>query len=241
MKTLRHALISSLVAALVMGLSVAAVAQEESVRPGINKSYENADIEQSVKRFEGDGREIFQHREEIVEACDLKPGMNVADVGAGTGLFTRLFAPKVLAAGSAAGSAGGTVYAVDITEKFIAHIKATCAEQKIENVETVLCTSKSTKLEPRSVDLVFTCDTYHHFEFPYKTLASIRRALRRGGRLIVVDFKKEDAERPDWVNKHVRANKKTVIEEVTKAGFKLIDEPELMKGQYMLRFEKVKR
>jgi len=234
MKTLRHALFLSLVSSLVIGLSVAATAQEESVRPGINESYESAEIEKTVERFEGEGREIFQNREKIVEACDLKPGMDVADVGAGTGLFTRLIAPKLLPE--------GTLFAVDITEKFIAHIKTTCAEQKIENVETVLCTLTSTKLEPKSVDLVFTSDTYHHFEFPYKTLASIRQALRHGGRLIVIDFKKEDAARPDWVNDHVRANKKTVIEEVTKAGFKLIDEPELeMKGQYMLRFEKARR
>ena len=234
MKTLRHTLVLSLLSALLFGLSVAAVAQEESVRPGINKSYENAEVDKAVERFEGEGREIFQHRKAIVEACGLKPGMDVADVGAGTGLFTRLFATEVLPE--------GTVFAVDITKPFLAHIKTTCAERKIENVETVLCTPTSTKLEPKSVDLVFTCDTYHHFEFPYKTLASIRRALRRGGRLIVIDFKKEDAARPDWVNKHVRANKKTVIEEVTKAGFKLIDEPELeMKGQYMLRFEKVRR
>jgi len=234
MKTLRPALFLPIALCLILSLSVAAVAQEESVRPGINASYQDADIEQSVQRFESEGREIFQQREAIVEACDLKSGMDVADVGAGTGLFTRLIAPKV--------GPDGTVYAVDITEKFLEHIKKTCTEGKIENVETVICTPTSTELKPRSVDLVFTSDTYHHFEFPYKTLASIRRALRRGGRLIVIDFKKEDAERPDWVNDHVRANKQTVIKEITSAGFKLIDEPETqMKGQYMLRFEKVRR
>jgi len=233
MKMFRYALVLSLLSSFLVGMSVV-VAQETSVRPGINKSYQNPKVDGAVKRFESQGREIFQHREAIVEACELKPGMDVADVGAGSGLFTRLFAPKVLPE--------GTVFAVDIAEPFLEHIKKTCADQKVENVETVLCTPTSTKLKPKSVDLVFTCDTYHHFEFPYKTLASIRRALRPGGRLIVIDFKKEDAERPDWVNNHVRANKKTVIEEVTKAGFKLIDEPDLeMKGQYVLRFEKVKR
>jgi len=89
MKTLRPALFLPLVLNLVLGLSLAAVAQEQSVRPGINKSYEDADVEQSVQRFESESREIFQQRDAIVAACDLKPGIDVADVGAGTGYCSR--------------------------------------------------------------------------------------------------------------------------------------------------------
>ncbi len=205
-------------------------AQEESVRPGINSSYEQRSIEQSVEIFEGESREIFRFREKIVDVCGLKSSMVVADIGAGTGLFTRLFAPKV--------ADGGKVYAVDITRKFVAHIEKTCKDNQIDNVECVVCTPTSTELPSNSIDLAFTCDVYHHFEYPVKTLASIRNALRDDGRLIVIDFEKEEGLSPEWVMGHVRADKQTVIKEVTDAGFELVDEVDLMKGQYVLRFEK---
>ncbi|HUT13100.1 MAG TPA: methyltransferase domain-containing protein [Thermoguttaceae bacterium] len=218
---------------LILPAAPAAVfAQEESVRPGINKPYDTVNVEQKVKQFEDGTREVVQKLDAILDACELKPGMTVADVGAGTGVFTRPFAARV--------APEGKVFAVDITQKFLDHVARTCQEQKIENVECVLCTAASTELPPQSIDLAFTCDTYHHFEYPMKTLASIHQALRPGGRLIVIDFKKEEGANPKWVADHVRADKKTVIEEATQAGFKLIDAPDLMKGQHLLRFEKVK-
>ncbi len=209
----------------------AAMAQDESVRPGINKSYENLTGEDAIKRFESEGRDIFKHRKEIVAACELKPGTAVADVGAGSGLFTRLFAPEV--------GPQGKVYAVDITSQFVEHIARTCKEAGVKNVVGVVCTEKSTKLDAASVDVVFNCDTYHHFEYPVQTLASIHQALKPGGRLILIDFEKIEGVSPKWVIGHVRADKQTVTAEVTKAGFKLLDEVKLMDTQYMLRFEKV--
>lgn len=221
-----------LILALILSSPVmpAGRAQQESVKPGINKSYETTNADQAVKRFETESREIFKNRVKIVDMCGLKPGMVVADIGAGTGLFTRLMAPKV--------GAEGKVFAVDITKHFLEHIAETCKEQKIENVQTVLCTPTSTELPADSVDLVFICDVYHHFEFPYKSLASIHQAMHGDGRLILIDFKRKEGTNAKWVMNHVRAGKKTVIEEVTKAGFKLVDEPQMMKGQYVLRFVK---
>jgi len=216
---------------LVLMSAAAVVAQEKSVKPGINKKYEDANVEGSVKQFEGKNREIVQNLDKIVEACQLKPGMNVADVGAGTGLLSRPFAEKV--------RPEGKVYAVDISEKFLRHIEKTCKEKGINNVAGVLGKPTSTELEPKSVDLVFTCDTYHHFEYPFKMLASIHKSLRSGGRLIIIDFVKKEGVSPKWVMGHVRADKDMVIKEATEAGFKFIDEVEMMKSQYVVRFEKV--
>ena len=84
------------------------------------------------------------------------------------------------------------------------------------------------------------CDTYHHFEYPYKMLDSMYKALRPGGRLVIVEFEKEEGVSPEWVMGHVRADKKTTIEEFTRAGFTRIDELDLFKEQYLLRFEKPK-
>jgi len=225
MKTLRTVL-SLLLLAMTPCLLVA---QEQSVKPGINKSYEKADLQQKVKQFENENRDVVRHLDAIVDACQLKPGMDVADIGAGTGLFTRPFAPKV--------GPKGTIYAVDITEKFLEHVEQTCKEEELANVKCVLCTPESTELPPDSIDLAFTCNTYHHFEYPFKTLASIHRALRDGGRLIIVDFeRKEDG--PKWILGHVRADKETVVKEATDAGFKFDDEVDLMKTQYLIRFTK---
>jgi len=209
----------------------AAAAQEKSVKPGINKHYGAVAVENKVKQFENEQRDVVKRLDEIIDFCELKPGMDVADVGAGTGLFTRPFAAKV--------APGGKVFAVDVTEKFLDHVEESCRKQNIDNVVCVLCTQESTELATASVDRVFICDTYHHMEYPYKVLESIHRAMRGGGRLIIVDFKKEEGVSPNWVKGHVRADKKTVIDEVTNAGFKFLDEAGLMKIQYVIRFEKV--
>src|SRR5438034_439601 len=92
-----------------------AAAQEKSVRPGINKAFGYPDIKDFLKKFEGESREISTRRKEIVAACKLKPRMDVADIGAGTGLFTRLFAQVV--------GPQGRVYAVDIAPAFLRHIE----------------------------------------------------------------------------------------------------------------------
>ena len=102
-------------------------AQEKSVKPGINKSFENPNVDDFVSRFERDGREAYDHREEIVAALGLKSGMAVADVGAGTGLFTRLFAPRV--------GEQGKVYAVDISDEFVAHVTRLSKEQQQKMAE----------------------------------------------------------------------------------------------------------
>src|SRR5437764_13515095 len=162
---------------IVIGL---ATAQDKSVRPDINKPFENPDVEEYIGQLESESREIFAQRKEILARCKVRSGMAVADVGAGTGLFTRLFADAV--------GPRGKVYAVDIAANVIEHIEKTCKEAGRNNVVGIVCTPTSTKLPPASVDLVFVCDTYHHFEFPFKTLASIHEALRPGGQLVLVDF-----------------------------------------------------
>lgn len=205
-------------------------AQETSLKPGINESFKNPDVEKRVKQFEGEGREISQKRNEIVEACQLKPGMDVADIGAGTGLFTRLFAKQV--------GPEGTVYAVDISDKFVDHILKTCEEEKLKNVKGIVCAQDSTKLPADSVDLAFICDTYHHFEFPFKTMATVHKALRPGGRLVVIDFKKIPGVSRDWILGHVRCDQKETTKEIEDAGFELVDTPDFMKEQYVLRFKK---
>jgi ubiquinone/menaquinone biosynthesis C-methylase UbiE len=151
--------------------------------------------------------------------------MIVADVGAGSGLFTRRFAAAV--------GPGGKVFAVDIDKRCVDHINQTCREQGIANVVGVVGKADSTELAAESVDLVFVCDSYHHFDRPTKMLASIHRALKPGGRLVLIDFTKEGK-----MKDHVRADKKTLVNDLAAAGFKLVDALDFLPDQYVLRLEK---
>jgi len=208
-----------------------ATSQEKSVRPGINKPFENPDIKEFAGKFEVESREIFAKRQDIVTACKLKPGMIVADIGAGTGLFTRLFAKEV--------GPSGKVFAVDIASNFIDHIEKTCKEQGLKNVVGVVCKQDSVELPANSIDLAFICDTYHHFEFPFKTMTSVHRALRPGGQLVLVDFRRIKGQSSEWVLNHVRAGQEVVTKEIRAVGFKQIEEEaKLLKENYFVRFEK---
>jgi len=209
-----------------------AFAQDKSVRPGINESFQNPNVEEFIQRFEKEGRDAYDHRHAIVEAMQLKPGMNVADIGAGTGLFTRLFAPHV--------GPDGTVYAVDIAERFVKHVEDSAAKLGLKNVVGVLGDAESARLPPRSIDVAFICDTYHHFEYPQKMMASIHEALRPGGQVVLIDFHRIEGKSSDWVLNHVRAGQDVFAKEIESAGFKQVDQkPDLMKESYFVRFEKV--
>lgn len=221
-------LLTCLVGAQVIGPRPV-VAQEKSVRPGVNDSFKKPAVDKFVERFEREGREVYDHRVEIVDQCKIRPGMVIADIGAGTGLFTRLFAQRV--------GEGGKVFAVDIAKEFVAHVEQTCKKDGLNNVKGIVCDATSTGLPENSIDLAFISDTYHHFEFPYRTLRSIRQALKPGGAVVLIDFKREEGKSSDWILGHVRAGRKVFQREVELAGFKLVDESDLLTDNYFLRFE----
>jgi ubiquinone/menaquinone biosynthesis C-methylase UbiE len=135
----------------------------------------------------------------------------------------------------------GTVYAVEISSAFIDHIRRRAAAASLQNVRTVLCTQDSVELSPQSIDLAFICDTYHHFEFPARTMKTIHRALRPGGRVVVVDFKRIPGLSREWILNHVRAGRQTVIDEIVNMGFELIsdgDEVLFLEENYLIQFRK---
>jgi ubiquinone/menaquinone biosynthesis C-methylase UbiE len=215
---------------LVTLLTCSAQAQKESVKPGINKPFENPQVAAFVERFEKEGREIYDKRDEVVAACGIKEGMAIADVGAGTGLFSRLFAAKT--------GTKGRVYAVDIAAKFVDYVKQTSLQQGLTNVIGVVCKPDSVELPPESVDLVFICDTYHHFEYPQSTMASIAKALRPHGVLCLIDYQRVAGVSSAWVLGHVRAGKEVFRKEIEDAGFEFVEEVKLFQQNYFLKFRK---
>ncbi len=211
--------------------------QEEnlsSVSPDINKRFldPELDVQKWLGRFEVESREIFANRKAIVEAIQIAPGTRLADVGSGTGVFTEPFSKAV--------TETGKIYALDISPRFIEHLKQRVQEKQLKNVEVLLSKEDSTELPNGSADIVFVCDTYHHFENYVDILHSIRDTLRPGGQLVVIDFERIPGKSREWVLGHVRAGKERSKQEILQAGFQFQEEvkiPGLLEN-YFLRFKK---
>lgn len=207
---------------------------EKSVSPGINQTYVDPDmkVDEMLKRFEVESREVFQSRDAVLAACKVKPSMRVADIGAGTGLYTRMF--------SKAAGENGWVYAVDISPPFLQHIRQRAKQEGQSNITTVLCADDSTGLPPASIDFAFICDTYHHFEYPQSTLASLVRAMKPGASLVVIDFIRIEGQSDQWVLGHVRAGEEVFRKEIEQAGLKFVEKVAIpgFEQNYFLRFTK---
>lgn len=211
-----------------------AQARDDSRRPGINKNFVAPDlqVQEWIEKFEVESREVFLARNNIVDAMQLMPGHVVADVGAGTGLFSFLFSERV--------QASGHVLATDISRSFLKHIDAEATRKQVSNVTTIRCREDSVALSADSLDFAFICDTYHHFEFPTATMSSLHSALKPGGTLIVIDFDRVPGKSRDWIVNHVRADKQTFRSEIESVGFRFVREESIegLDENYFLRFTK---
>ncbi|HEX9813936.1 MAG TPA: methyltransferase domain-containing protein [Myxococcota bacterium] len=237
---LRNALSASRLGLVCLSLAcssraeVSSIPHEASVRPGVNDTFlaEDLDVERFVEIFEGESREVFVQRERIVGALAVSSGMTVADIGAGTGLFLPAFDREV--------GSEGRVYAVDISPKFLEHLRERAARENLARVEVVKALEDSVELPAATVDLAFVCDTYHHFEYPQSTLASLFAAIRPGGSLVILDFERIPGESTDWVLGHVRAGKEIFRREIETAGFRFEREVSVagLEENYVLRFRR---
>ena len=214
---------------------------------GINSNFVNDRPTEDVvrdftKRFEDpESRDIARAWPALVELLKGSfslEGKTIADIGAGTGLFTKPFVEAV--------GPSGSVVSVELSEHFVQHLgdMKAAAAPALDNVEVVQCTDKSANLPENSVDVAFICDVYHHLAFPRTFMRSLRRALRPGGFCVVIDFhripEKMTSHKPEWVLVHVRAGQEVFREEVVDAGFELVTEPELpeLEENYIMVFTK---
>ena len=179
-----------------------------------------------------ESREVFLARKEVLAACEVQKGMVVADIGAGTGLYTRMFSEAV--------GPRGWVCALEINGNWLEHIVKRAGQEGQENITAILCAENSVTLPPVSVDVAFVCDTYHHFEYPVETLRSLMKSLKSGGTLVVVDFERVEGKSREWVLGHVRAGKEVFRKEIEDAGFVFVEEVKIpsFEENYFLRFRK---
>lgn len=200
--------------------------------PGPNEAYLDPSVSADAwnRLFETEQRQIYVERAPIMRLADVRPKTRVADVGAGTGLFSMLLSDAV--------GDGGVVYAEDVMEKFSAFVAARAAREGRTNVVSVVGTETGIGLPAASIDLAFLCDVYHHFDHPKEMLASIRRALRPNGQLFVVDYRREVGRSPPWLLAHVRAGEAEVAKEIEAAGFTLVFRDESLRDSYALRFRR---
>lgn len=133
-------------------------------------------------------REVEEAPDVLVRALKLKPGMVVADIGAGSGYFSFRMAPRV--------GTKGKILAVDIQPEMLAIINERSRINRVKNVETVLGKTDDTCLKPESVDLILLVDVYHEFDKPFEMTTSMVKSLKKGGRLVLVEYRKEDRRVP---------------------------------------------
>jgi len=156
---------------------------------GIGKFYMGREIAQvmgheSADWLERPERDTEEHSETLVEQLQIKPGEVVADIGAGTGYFSRRLARKV--------GATGRVLAVDIQPEMLGLLKNRMAAIGITNVVPVLGSATDPNLRPASVDLVLMVDVYHEFDFPFEIMEALCRSVKPGGHVVFVEYRGED-------------------------------------------------
>lgn len=163
--------------------------RKEHDRDGIGKFYMGREIahvmgHQAADWLERPERDQEEHTERLVDQLKVKPGDVIADIGAGTGYFTRRLAKKT--------GPKGEVLAVDIQPEMIDLLTNQMAAAGITNVRPVLGTITDPKLPANSVDLALLVDVYHEFDHPWEMTQAITRALKPGGRVVFVEFRGED-------------------------------------------------
>lgn len=143
---------------------------------------------QGAPWLERSEREREEKPSKLIELMGIKPGDHVADIGAGSGYHVRRIAPIV--------GEGGQVYAVDIQPEMLAILERGLTREGINNVTMILGEIDDPNLKPESIDMAFMVDVYHEFSHPYEMTAALVEALKPGGRLILVEYRKEDPRVP---------------------------------------------
>jgi protein-L-isoaspartate O-methyltransferase len=170
--------------------------QYQKMRPsadGIGKSYMGREIAgvmgwQAASWLERPERVQEERPDLLLAELNLKPGMVVADIGAGSGYHSRRMAEVV--------GKTGKVYAVDVQPQMVQMLSALSREDRFSNIKPILSTVDDVKLAPASVDLAIMVDVYHELEFPFEVMRSLVKALKPGGRVAFVEYRAEDPNVP---------------------------------------------
>ena len=208
-------------------LSAAPAPADEPRSPhGATAHQSFADVEYWAGVFDDPKRDAYQKPTEVVQALGLRPGSTVTDLGAGTGYFSRYL--------SAAVGSGGTVLAADTEPRLVAYLRDRADREKTENVVPILASANNPRLPAGISDLVLVVDTFHHIDDRLAYLRRLKRVLKPGGRVAVIDWQKREL--PVGPPTEHKLAREQVVEEMTAAGYTLVAEPDVLPYQYFLIF-----
>jgi SAM-dependent methyltransferase len=167
--------------------------------------------------FDSPGRDERLQINRVMDILGITAGKNVADIGAGSGWFTVRAAKRV--------SGGGIVYAVDINREAVQYIDGRVTKEKVQNVKTILSEPDDPKLPVNSVDCVLMLKTYHEIAKPVTLLQNLRAALRPGAKVGIIDRNGNGEDHG--------VGREVVIREARRAGYRLLDSYDFVKGDKM--------
>lgn len=201
---------------------------------GTGKFYLNREIAQVMGHQAADWLDRPEREQEeaptkLIEYLKFKPGMVVADIGAGSGYFSFRIAELV--------KPGGKVLAVDIQPEMLALIRQRAKQRHLTNVEPVRGEIQDPKLPEGAVDLILMVDVYHEFSHPFEMTAAMARSLKVGGRLVFVEYRLEDPQVP--IKLVHKMTQKQVKREMAAHPLKWVTTSDILPRQHIIVFEKV--
>jgi FkbM family methyltransferase len=202
---------------------------------GIGKFYMDREIayvmgHQAANWLERATREEEEQPAKLLKALKLEAGMVVADIGAGSGYHSFRLAPVV--------GKKGKILAVDIQPEMIEIIQKRMKKKQVANIETVLSKEDDPKLQANTVDMILMVDVYHEFAFPYEMTERMIKALKPGGRLVFVEFKKEDPKVP--IKEVHKMSERQVIKEMDVfKDLKHVETNKDLPWQHVITFKKI--
>jgi len=179
-----------------------------------------------IGALEDPKRDAYQKPHEVLTALNLKPGEVIADIGAGSGYFTFRLAPIL--------GDKGKVYAVDVSPDMVLHINRRIRELKVNNVISILADPDDPLLPDASVNRFFFCDSWHHIENRTKYLSLMKRMLKPGGEIVMIDFHKKEL--PIGPPMRMKIAREDLIKQMESNGFRLTKKHTSLPYQYFLVF-----
>jgi ubiquinone/menaquinone biosynthesis C-methylase UbiE len=207
-------------------LAVTVHAQDATKRDPQQMHRLHSDPKAYMQALEDPKRDEYQKPHEVLSALNIKPGEVIADIGAGTGYFTFRLAHFV--------GEKGKVYAVDVSSDMIRHINRRIRETNAANVVSILAEPDDPLLPDRSVNRFFICDVWHHVENQSKYLSLMKKMLKPGGEVVMIDFNKK--EMPFGPPPQMKIAREDLIKQMEGNGFKLAKEHTFLPYQYFLVF-----
>ncbi len=210
--------------ALTLACTPSSLAQKPATMEDMHRLH--ADSKAYIAVLDDPARDAYQKPHEVLEALAVKEGERIADIGAGSGYFALRFARHV--------GPAGRVLAVDISPDMVLHLNERLRDAAVDNVRTVLARPEDPLLADGSVDRIFICDTWHHIPGHPAYLERLRKALRPGGQVVIIDFQKKES--PVGAPMEMRVAREDVLKEFQQAGFRLAKEETFLPYQYFLVF-----